>query len=586
MKERLMQEALLIIILLGITMMPIQNTLAATTDGNIHGTIVDEEGNPIYRVKVSAYLNTGSLEAFTYTDIHGYFRMSLGGTYSLIFEKTGYVTYQKTVQVSIAPTDDPNKDDVKLGNLELQSTLALSAPVIRRLTTPGNRLTLEFSITNKGDKTEDILFSVNTPENWDTKILDSVGEIESISLNSGTVKYNLEIKVPESATSAETITITATGSSTASLDFTITPKFYTDEIELKSTYLSISEEVGQIISLPLTVSNIGEVDKKVTLQADVPNGWGLTFRIGSNIVVKTLLMEAGESEQLTIELETPDSVSVGDYNLVISALDVNSAVLDTLELKVNLRAGTSEIEVISSFSEVSVKAGESITFPLAVWNKGETDALTLFTVPVLPENWDASFIANDLAIASIRILSGESESIQLIVDPPNSVASGTYDLVAFIDSDDGVQHQIDFTIEVVGSYELDLSLSTLYTSDTIGDAVSYTARVTNQGETAITTLYVQTDAPSGWETTVTPTQVDTLSPRSSTTFTVTVTIPSDAEAGDYLVTMQALSDQLDSSTTDVRVTAQASNTWGYIGIGIALISVAGAALLFKRFKRR
>ncbi len=585
-KERSRQATLLIIILLGLTMMPIQNTVALTTDGNIHGTIVDEEGTPIYRVKVSAYLNTGSLDATVYTNKDGYFRMSLGGTYSLVLEKTGYVTYQKTVLVSFAPTDDPDKDDVKLGNLELQKTLALSALVVKRLTTPGNKLTLEFSVTNRGDKTENILFSVNTPQNWDTKIVDSIGEIENISLNPGTTKYELEINVPESATSAETITITASGSSTATLDLMITPKVYTDEIALKSTYLSISEEIGQRISLPLTVSNIGEVDKKVTLQADIPSGWSITFSTSSNIAVKTLLMEAGKTEQLTIEFDTPDSVSVGDYNLVISALDVNSAVLDTLELEVNLRAGTSEIEVISSFSEVSVKAGESITFPLAVWNKGETDALTLFTVPVLPENWDVSFIANYLAIASIRIPSGESESIQLVVNPPNSVASGTYDLVAVIESDDGVQHQIDFTIEVVGSYELGLSLSTLYTSGTIGDSVSYTAKVTNQGETAITTLYVQADTPSGWETTISPTQVDTLSPRSSTTFTVKVNIPNDAEAGDYLVTMQAFSDQLDSSTSDVRVTAQASNTWGYIGIGIALVAVAGAALIFKRFKRR
>ena len=44
----------------------------------------------------------------------------------------------------------------------------------------------------------------------------------------------------------------------------VTPKVYSDEVELKSTYLSVSEEIGQTIELPLTVSNVGEVDKKVT----------------------------------------------------------------------------------------------------------------------------------------------------------------------------------------------------------------------------------------------------------------------------------------------------------------------------------
>ena len=50
--------------------------------------------------------------------------------------------------------------------------------------------------------------------------------------------------------------------------------------------------------------------------------------------------------------------------------------------------------------------------------------------------------------------------------------------------------------------------------------------------------------------------------------------------------MHALSDQLESDEIDVRITAQASNTWGYIGIGLALLAVVGAVIIFRRFKRR
>ena len=585
MNERSRLATLLVVILLVITLMPITITHADTL-GNIHGTVIDENGDPIEDVKISVYLNTGSLDEIEYTNKNGYFRLDLGGTYTFVFEKEGYVTFEKDVQVTQAPTDDPSEDIVKMGKLEMQNTLSLSASVVKRLTTPGNKLTLDFTITNRGSDAEDIVFSVDAPEDWETKILDDIGEIENILLESGSAKYYLEIMVPETATSIETITLNATGTSTASLNFTITPKVYTDEITLKSTYLSISEELEETISLPLTVSNVGEVDKRITLQSETPSDWELSFITGSDLVVKTLLLEAGDSEQLTIELETSDGVAIGDYTVLVSALDINGAVLDTLELDVNLRESISEIEVISSFSEVTVEAGESVTFPLAVWNQGEADALTIFTVPVIPENWDASFISDDLEIASIRIGAGESESIELIVDPPNSVASGTYDLVVLIESDDGGQHTLEFTIEVGGSFEIDLDLSTLYTSGKIGDTVSFTAKVTNEGQTAITTLFVEADVPDDWEATITPTQVDTLSPRSSSTFTVTVELPSDAEAGDYLVNMQALSDQLESDETDVRITAQASNTWGYIGVGIALVAIIGAALLFKRFKRR
>ena len=585
MKGRARQVTLLVIIVLGMAFMPIQITQAASL-GNLHGTIVDEDGIPIEDVKVSAYIGTGSLEETKYTNDDGYFRMNLGGSYTLVFEKEGYVTLEKNVQVTQAPTDNPDKDIVKLGELEMEKTLSLSASVTKRLTTPGNKLTLEFRITNRGSETEDVSFSVEAPDVWYTKVVDNVGEIENILLGSGSETYSIEINVPETADALETVTLRATGTSTAALEFTITPKVYTDEIELRSTYLSISEEIGETISLPLTVSNIGEVDKKITLHADTPSGWSISYRTGSDIMVTTLLMEAGASEQLTMELETPDTVSIGDYKVVVSALDVNDAVMDAFELDINLRVGTSEIEVISSFSEVSVEAGESITFPLAVWNKGEADALTLFTVPLLPENWDASFIADDLEIASIRIPSGESESIQLIIDTPNSVVSGVYDLGVVIESDDGTEHQLDYVIEVVGSYNLKLELSTLYTTVTIGGTATYSGKVTNNGQTTITTLYLDAVLPEDWEATITPTQISSLDPRDSVTFTVVADVPSDTEAGDYLVTMQALSDQLESDEIDIRITAQASNTWGYIGLGIAVIAIAGAALLFRRFKRR
>ncbi len=240
--------------------------------GNVHGTVIDEDGAPLEDVKISMYLGTGSLQDTDYSDEDGYFRMNLGGTYTFVFEKTGYVTLEKTVQVTQAPSDNPSNDIVKLGEIILERTLELSSPVVKRLTTPGNRLTFGFTVINRGEETEDIIFSTIVPTGWDVKILDSIGEIENIMLKTGSNDYDFEISVPATATSVEVITLTVTGTSTATLDFTIMPKVYTDEIELKSIYLSVSEEKGQNIELPLTVSNLGEVDKKVTLSGYIPAG--------------------------------------------------------------------------------------------------------------------------------------------------------------------------------------------------------------------------------------------------------------------------------------------------------------------------
>ena len=584
MKERTFKTTLFVLITLSIFFQ--YHIINAATLGNIHGTVLNENGNPIEEVKVSAFLKTGSLEEVEYTDNEGFFRMNLGGEYTLVFEKKGYVTLEKNVDITQAPTENPSNDIVKLGDLEMEKTLALSASVVKRLTTPGNKLTLEFTISNRGDKREDVMFAVTFPEGWDTKVLDSVGEIENILLSPGSAKFYLEIIVPETAITFETITLIATGTSTTTLDFMVTPKVYSDEVELKSTYLSVSEEIGQTIELPLTVSNVGEVDKKVTLTGDIPDEWSIIFQTKTNMAITELLLSSGESESLTIMLETPETVTIGDFDITVAATDVNGGVLDTLRLDVNLREATSEIEIISSYSEVSVEAGNSVTFPLVLWNIGESDTLILLAITQVPANWDTSFISDDLEVASIRIPGEESKQLKLIINPPKSVLSGLYKVVAVIESDDGAIQEIEYSINIVGGYNLYLEMSTLYKTGTIGSTVSYTGTINNKGQTALTTLYLDAVFPDDWDLSISPNQVSSLEPKDSVTFNIDIEIPGDTEAGDYLVTMQAICDQLESDEVDVRITAKASTTWGYIGIGIAVLAVISTFLLFRRFKRR
>lgn len=559
--------------------------VGATEDGNIHGTVVDSDGSPIYRVRVRAYDSKGGIAAAVYTSTSGYFRMALGGTYTLVFEKTGYVTQEKTVKVELAPTDDPDLDDVKMGNIIMEDTISLTSSVIKRITSPGITLRLLFTVTNNGDNAENVVFSTSAPQGWETKVLDSIGQIESVLLNKGSQSLYLEIRVPASATGTGSITLTAAGTSAASLVFEVTPMRNTDEVQLHSTYLSISEEQGKTIELPLTVSNAGEVDKTVSLEAEAPSGWTATFKTSTNMVVRSLYLNPGDSISMKIVLKPADGTPIGDYEVLVKALD-QSGVLDTLALGVSLLEATGELEVISTFTDVTVTAGSSINFPIAVWNTGEKDALCLLTVPVAPENWKTVFISGDIEVSSLLIAAGESTTVKLKVTPPNSVETGVYVLVASVASDDGVETTLPFNINVAGSYQLGLELSTLYKTVTIGQTLSFTAKVTNEGQSPVTTVYLEAALPSDWEATITPAQVSSLAPRGSTTFTVEVTTPADTVAGDYLLTVKAYSDQLDSDEIDLRVTTQASNTWGYIGFGLVAVAIVGVYFGFKRFKRR
>ena len=50
--------------------------------------------------------------------------------------------------------------------------------------------------------------------------------------------------------------------------------------------------------------------------------------------------------------------------------------------------------------------------------------------------------------------------------------------------------------------------------------------------------------------------------------------------------LKVLSDQLESEETQLRVTAQASTSWGFIGFGVAGVVIISLIIVFMKFKRR
>jgi uncharacterized membrane protein len=556
--------------------------------GNVHGYVVDEEGKPLKNVKVSATSNSGNLQATDHTDENGFFRFALEKeTYTIIFEKNGYATEETRITVPRAGWwNDPESDSVKMSEIILEKAIKISTNALSRAANPGQTLDITFTVTNNAEKTQTVDFTVSLPEHWSAQIYDSTSEVNQVQLAQGSTQLTLRLKIPQSMKQTETIALTAVSTLSDTLEITINPKTSTDEVELKTTYTSVSEETGRTIKLPLKLKNNGEVDKIIKLSPTVPENWELNILTDNQMAISSILLETGETYTLTIEVEPADDETTGEYSISINALNENDVTQDTVSVSITLREPTSDVEVISTFTDVTIEAGGTISFPLAIWNRGGTDALALLSVESVPSNWDTLFITDDVEVSSVLVGSGESSTLEFKVEPPNSVETGEYMLNVVIETSDGFQEVIPLTISVEGSYELELELSTLYTTTRIGDTVSFSAQVTNMGATPVTTLYLDFVLPGDWETTYTPVQVSSLDPRDSVRFNIVTETTSDTEAGDYLLTVQAISDQLSSEELDIRITTQASTTWGYIGLGLAGVFVAGAYLLFKRFKRR
>jgi hypothetical protein len=126
----------LIFILAASSLGPIYSVFAADS-GNVHGTIVDEDGSPLRDVKVLVYLNAGGLATTRYTDSDGYFRLALdGGSFTLQFEKDGYVTKEESISLSAGWVNDPDNDPVQFGEIVLRNAIQLKASILSQFAGP------------------------------------------------------------------------------------------------------------------------------------------------------------------------------------------------------------------------------------------------------------------------------------------------------------------------------------------------------------------------------------------------------------------------------------------------------------------
>ena len=533
--------------------------------GSVHGTVIDENGVAFIDMQVTVHDSFGKILATSYTDDTGLFRFALyGGTYMVKIEMEGYVKVESSITVpdNAGLFYEPENDPVDMGVITLKKTLRLSSSVITRIVNPGDDLLLPFTVSNIGEKIEDVELSTYCSAGWATRILDQSGQVKRVYLTSGSVGLNLEVDVPFTAAGNYNVSLIAVGSTLQTLNFTIIVQ-ERHGVDLESTYPYVSSEIGGSIKYPLTITNTGEMDETVNLVSVIPNGWTIRFTTSEKTDVLQIFLKAGQSEKLTVEATPSTDSGIGIYNITIKAVSEGDELRASLDLVASLRIATGEVEVISTLKEATLEAGKMLQVPIQIWNKGDKDTLTLLEVLSLPDNWKAAFNYEGVYVSQILVTAGEVISLKFEVTPPSIVDVGSNSVVFAAMTENGVVlKQIDLGVNIVGSYKLGLEPSTLYTTVNTGSSTSFTVKVTNTGQSPVTTLSLNVAAPDGWSVSVTPVQVTSLASKDSYTFNVVTQIPDSTVAGDYMVTLTAQSDQVNSAETQLRVTTSASTSWG------------------------
>jgi uncharacterized membrane protein len=256
-----------------------------------------------------------------------------------------------------------------------------------------------------------------------------------------------------------------------------------------------------------------------------------------------------------------------------------------LQVRVSALAG-GEVTLTPDFPGLRVPAAETASFSVELRNDTPSD-LEFEVTSAGPAGWDVSAEpASEPQATTVLVESGGTENINVEATSPVRAEAGQYTISVQAASAE-TQVDAEMIVEVVGSYSLDLTtpdqrLSTEVSADGSSEVQLV---LTNTGTAPIQNIELSATPPTGWEVVFGEPVIGQLEAGQSVSAVATVTPSDQAIAGDYVITFSASSEVADSEI-DIRTTVNPSALWGFIGIALIALTLAGLAWVFRRFGRR
>lgn len=248
----------------------------------------------------------------------------------------------------------------------------------------------------------------------------------------------------------------------------------------------------------------------------------------------------------------------------------------------------------SKFPVLSGESGDSYDFEVDVKYQGAERKRFDLTVSV-PPDWRGYAAAGypERQVAAVELGPAEgfatTEKIKIKAFPVfwNLPEAGDYVVTLEVSSGD-LKGSIELTAKVTARYEFKLYSETgrLNTEVTAGKDNHFAIKMVNAGSAAIEDITFSSSKPEGWSIKFNPEKVDSLESGLTQDVDVVINPPKGKTiAGDYVVTINANSKKMNDSL-ELRVTVLTPSIWGWVGIIIVLVVIAGLAVIFRQLGRR
>lgn len=377
---------------------------------------------------------------------------------------------------------------------------------------------------------------------------------------------------------------TVLGSASPALAQEATPTAAPPDLLLYTTYPSQVIELGESVTVKLTLRAVGKAQTVQMEMAEIPEGWTATFR-GGGRVIQAVYVGADSSESVDLNLTPPEGAAAGAYNFVVRArgeeLEAELPITLTVQEKV-------PASLTFKTDLPTLKGSPTTTFRYSTTLKNEGDEdLTVNLTADTPSGFLAKFTVAGQEVTSFPLPANSSKSISIEIDPIVEVEAGRYPITVYANGGE-VQASLELTAEVTGQHNLTVSGpdGRLSGRANAGKETTLQVIVTNSGTAAAQGVEMSATAPTGWTVSFEPEVIAEIPAGGQADVTVKLKPAEKAVAGDYVVTIRARPADGSNKVADFRITVTTSTLWGVVGIALIAIAVGVVALAVTRFGRR
>jgi uncharacterized membrane protein len=359
------------------------------------------------------------------------------------------------------------------------------------------------------------------------------------------------------------------------------PAAAAEGVTLFTPYTSVSAPPGESLSYTVEVINDTNQIQNVPLTVDMGGtDWKYELTAGGRTIRQISVFPASK-ENITFQVDVPLNANKGDYTIRLVAGDFGA-----LALRVNVsEQGSFSTEMNVDQPNMQGHADSTFTYSITLRNRtADKQLYALRSTP--PEGWDVQFKHSGSNVTSVNIEPNASETIQVVVTPPQKVEAGTYKIKVEA-STSSTSASAELEAVVTGKYDIRLRTPNdlLSTSITAGSTRTLELLVENTGTAELRDIDLSATTPVNWEVTFEPKTILSIAPGESASVQATIKADKESIAGDYVVGMTASTNEK-SSNAQFRVAVKTSVLWGWIGVIIILAVIGGIYYLFRTYGRR